>query len=418
MAVATIGIVALRVYTALMAPAVFGDSNLILSALGLGVQLFVAGFTAALLRFYTEARAPEDAVDFSRATLVWALRSASLLAVLLLLLVAALAALHVVAYSIGTIASGIAWLYATSLRNVLMCRIQAQRRQSAYAGLQVLEAALLVVVTVGALEVRPSAQSFILGQTLAMGLLIGILVATEPAARALFGRAANRGSLSARAWAYGAPFAPLSLLSWLANLGDRYTLAAMLGAASAGRYVAPFSVASRGMVLVNSALCDLFRPILFDAENRGDAAAARTTFRRWILSSIALSLVGLVTVHAGGSLIARWLLAPAYRDGAVEIMLWVSLGYAVNGVTQVIESRLLSLGHSARLLLPMLLGAIANLAFSILLIRYDGIVGAAQATCASFLFQQVATLGFLLHAQRQRRAEAQPEDPLGSAKAL
>jgi Na+-driven multidrug efflux pump len=172
------------------------------------------------------------------------------------------------------------------------------------------------------------------------------------------------------------------------------------------------------MMLINSALCDLFRPILFDAENRRDAAGATIAFRRWVLSSIALSLVGLATVYLGGSLIARSLLAPAYRDGAVEIMLWVSLGYSVNSVTQVIESRLLSLGHSARLLLPMLSGAIANLAFSIVLIRYDGIVGAAQATCASFLFQHVATLGFLLHALRQRRPNVPPEAPLGSAKAL
>lgn len=209
----------------------------------------------------------------------------------------------------------------------------------------------------------------------------------------------------ARAFTYGAPFAPMSFLSWLANLGDRYTLGALLGAAAAGRYVAPFSIASRGMLLANAALCDLFRPILFDAENRDDARGARDTFVQWLLSSLLLSAAGVGVVYFGGSLIARLLLAPEYRPGAVAIMLWVSVGYTVSGITQVIESRLLSLGHSARLLLPMLMGAAANVGFSIVLIGRQGIVGAAEATCASFVFQGAATTAVLVNALRKRRAD-------------
>jgi O-antigen/teichoic acid export membrane protein len=403
-AVAAVGIAALRVYTGLASPAVFGESNLVLSALGLGLQLFVAGFTAALLRFYSEAPTRAAGDEFARATLRWALRAVGLLSGLLLVawLIGRVAGAS--PFTLSELTLGIAWLLVMTLRNVLMSCIQAQRRQAVYARLQVIEALLLFGVTLAALAVTPSVVAFLTGQTLAILLVVLLIVLTDGDNRAVLAwGAAPTDRFDRKAMNYGAPFAPLSFLSWLANLGDRYTLAALLGSSAAGRYVAPFSIASRGMLIANAGLCDLFRPVLFDAENRRDADGARQAFTRWIWGSVALSSVGLVIVYFAGSLIARVLLAPDYRDGAVEIMLWVSMGYAVSGITQIVECRLLSLGHSGRLLLPMILGALANVLFSVVLVRRNGIIGAAQATCASFCFQNAATTVFLMHALRRRR---------------
>jgi O-antigen/teichoic acid export membrane protein len=409
-AVALLGIVGLRAYTSLVAPVVFGETNLVLSALGLGLQLFVAGFVAAQLRFYSEAETRGAGDRFTRDTLIWSLRATTVLVALTLVIVATLRITGVVAFSAAAVVSGVAWLFGMAIRNVLMSRIQAQRRQAWYANLQVVEAILLFGVTLAALHLVPSVESFLIGQVLAITLFLLIILSVEPRARAVFSlrptaepRLTAAGSFGSKAWSYGAPFAPMSFLSWLANLGDRYTLAILLGSGAAGRYIAPFSIASRGMLLANSALCDLFRPVLFDAENRRDIKSVRNAFVGWLISSAALSSAGLAVVYSGGTLIARLLLAPEYRSGAVNIMLWISLGYTVSGITQVLESRVLSLGHSARLLLPMVLGAAANVAFSIVLIRANGIVGAAQATCASFIFQNFATVGLLLHALWQGR---------------
>jgi O-antigen/teichoic acid export membrane protein len=410
LAVAVVGIVALRVYTNLVSPSVFGATNLVLSALGLGMQLFVAGFTAAQLRFYSEAAARGAGDNFTRETMAWALRSTAVLVALALVTVAALRLAGGFALSAAAAAAGAAWLFAMATRNVLMSRIQAQQRQGRYAALQVVEAVVSFAVTCAALAVLPSIAAFLMGQALAIALFLGFLLLTLPDARTAFGPLPATGRhFGAKAWAYGAPFAPLSFLSWLANLGDRYTLAILLGSDAAGRYVAPFSIASRGMLLSNSALCDLFRPILFDAENRRDSRRARSAFRGWLLCSAGLSSAGIAVVYCGGFFMARWLLAPGYRAGAVAIMLWVAAGYAVSGVTQVVESRLLSLGHSGRLLLPMILGALANVAFSVILIRANGIIGAAQATFASFVFQNLATAGFLVHALRQQGG-ARPQE--------
>jgi O-antigen/teichoic acid export membrane protein len=409
-AVALLGIVALRVYTGLVIPAVFGASNLVLSALGLGLQLFVAGFTAALLRFHGESAAAGRADAFTHDTLRLALRSIAVFAVLLLIVLCALDALGIMRFAPAAMLAAIAWLFAMTVRNVVMSRIQAERRQITYAALQLLEAVLLLCLTYAALRVSATLAGFMVGQLLAVIVMVLLLSAVQPATRAAFRSVdATGGGFGAKAWAYGAPFAPMACLSWLANLGDRYTLGILLGAGAAGRYVAPFSIASRGMLLANSALTDLFRPVLFDAENRRDAHAARKTFLTWLLAALLVSCAGVLILYFLGSWIAGLLLAPEYRSGATGIMLWVSLGYTVAGLMQVVENRLLSLGHSGRLLLPMTMGAVANVAFSVVLIRSNGLVGAAQATCASFVCQGVATVGFLVHALA-RRPSASVED--------
>jgi len=415
-AVALLGIISLRVYTSLVTPTVFGETNLILSALGLGLQLFVAGFTAAQLRFHTESEALGQADAFTRDTLRLALRSVTLLVVLLLIVLSALGALGIRHYSPVAVVAGIVWLFAMTVRNVFIGRLQALRQQRFSAGLQCLEAVLLLAATYVALRVTASLTAFMLGQALAMGAVVVLLLVTQPAARAAFRHLqGSTGGFGAKAWAYGAPFAPMSVLTWFANLGDRYMLGALLGAGAAGRYIAPFSIASRGMVLGNSALTDVFRPVLFDAENRRDARAARKAFRLWLLASLLVSFAGVLVVYFLGTWIAGWLLAPEYRLGAVSIMLWVSVGYTVAGLTQIVECRLMSFGHTGRLLLPMALGALANLVFSVLLIRSNGIIGAAQATCASFVFQSLATVAFLVHAEVRRPTASAEESTIEAA---
>jgi O-antigen/teichoic acid export membrane protein len=101
-------------------------------------------------------------------------------------------------------------------------------------------------------------------------------------------------------------------------------------------------------------------------------------------------------------LVGRWIvdlvLAEAYRPGAVEIMLWIALGYSINGLTTAFENRIFSLGQSARVLWPLAAGAAGNVVLSYMLVTWHGIVGAAQANCFSFVLQ------FFLTAIALRRA--------------
>lgn len=403
-AVAVVGVVALRIYTDLAPPSVFGEANLLLSALALGMQVVIAPFTASQLRFHTQAQARGDAVLFTRESLLWSLRAALVLAI------ACSAGFYIWRRQHGQSAEVLAggasviWLIAMTARNVLMSRLQAERRQAAYTAIQVLEAILLAVLTALALKRSATIGSYMIGQTFAIVVLLILLARLAPWPRAPKGERsrANAGFLS-KVSSYGVPFVPMSLLTWVANLADRYAVAFLLGSSAVGQYVAPFAIASRGMALVNVGLNDFFRPMLFDAENRGDAPKAQRVFRSWIATSVSLSASALVFLYFAGGFVSSILLAKEYRVSAVGVMLWVALGYGVFGVNQIFETRLLSLSRSVRLLPSMALGAVSNILFSLVLVSRNGIIGAAQATCASFTLQAGGAAIVLCLALRQAR---------------
>ncbi len=196
----------------------------------------------------------------------------------------------------------------------------------------------------------------------------------------------------------------MALLQWLANMGDRYVLASLLGAAAAGQYLAPFAIASRGFVMANGVMTDLFRPKLFDAETHGEHTRANHIFLAWLGAYLAISSVGLAAVAVLGNWIVWLLLAAPYREGAVAIMLWVGVGYSINGLTTAFENRLFSLGHSAQILPPLGFGAVGNVLFALLLIPSYGVIGAAQANCLSFTVQFVVTAFVLWRALRTKSA--------------
>jgi O-antigen/teichoic acid export membrane protein len=402
-ATALVGMGSLRLYTELAPRSVFGESNLLLTMLTLGVQLFVAPFTNTQLRYHTEAQERGSADAFTQTALSWSLRAATWLGLAAFVACLLTSMLH--GPMLGPIVGAIvvAWVLATTTRNVLMGRIQAERRRAAYAGLQVMEAVLLAALTATALSISADITFFMAGQLAATVLLVALLARVSPWPSAA-SCTVTAEQFRTRAAHYGLPFAPLAIGSWLSNLADRYVLGLVLGAGAAGQYVAPLSIASRVLILTNSALNDLFRPVLFDAENRGQHARANRVFLSWLAVNIAVGCTAVLTVALLGQWVVHLLLSEEYRTGAVAVMRWIATGYGVYGLTQVLENRILSVGRSGRLLVPMAAGAIANVILSLLLVPRYGIVGAARASCLSFVTQSVVTLLFLIDALRRRRA--------------
>ena len=206
-----------------------------------------------------------------------------------------------------------------------------------------------------------------------------------------------------RLWAYGAPFVPMALLTWVANLSDRYVLGASVSASAVGHYLAAFAIASNGFTLTNAAMGDLFRPRLFDAQNANDHARAHRIFLIWMGSYIAISLFGILVIVGAGQWIVDIVLAKQYRAGAVPIMTWIAFGFAISGCTLTLQNRIFSLGHSARVIWPLVVGAAGNLLFSLVLVRRSGAIGAAEANCAAFALQFLMTALSLRRVLKERR---------------
>jgi O-antigen/teichoic acid export membrane protein len=389
--IALVGVLALRIYTELAPAEVFGAANLALTAMGLAFQLFIHPIVATQLRYQTEATQAGHGDRFAAEAFRWGLAVSIGVAVLAVI---GFAAYSIVANArIGSpmLVAAAGWIVIVTCRHMLMARLHAEQQMMSYMTLRVGEAALIVLVTACALKIAPWPESFVWGQALASGTVVAGIFVLSPWSIFRLMRAGTMPGFLKKIWRYGVPFVPMALLLWLANLADRYVLGGLIGAAAVGQYLAAFTIASSGFGLTNGALTDLFRPMLFDAENAQDQGRARRVFLSWLATYVAISFCGLAVILLVGHWIVDLVLAEAYRSGAVEIMLWIALGYAINGLTMALENRIFSLGHSARVLWPLAAGAVGNIVLSCILVTWHGTVGAAQASCLSFGLQFVLT---------------------------
>jgi len=411
-AVALIGIVSIRLITELAPPSVFGNANLILTVLTLATALFIAPITNTQLRYYTKPSESGRPDGFAGETLFFVLIATVLVSAIAVSGYGIWCLIRGAKFEYVLLTWGISLFCVTNARNVVVNRLHAMRRFTLYSWVLVAEALLIAMATATALSVAATTSAYIAGQ--AIGGIILFCLAIWIAPLPLFRSKASlleRSDFAKRIWTYGAPFAPLGILTWFANLSDRYVVAYLLGAAFVGQYVAAFAIGSRGMGLTNSALNSFFRPQLFDAENHGNNAAAQKIFWRWIVSGILVNALTLVFLAAVSHFIIDHLLAPAYRIRATPIVLWTAGAYAIYGLTQVCETRLMSIDHSIQLILPVIVGAVGDLGLSFLLVSTNGVVGAAQAACGSFALQFLATGFVLAYAGRARRLKHRRTSP-------
>ena len=392
---------------------VFGEANLIVTALLLGQQIVIAPLYNTILRYQTESSDPGVANEFSRQALAWSLVGAAALTVAVAVGLSIWSVLSGRSVGIIIVAAGL-WLLAGSVKTTIMYRFHAERRQPTFMALAVAEAFLLAAGTAVALKLSPTSEMYLAGYAGGgIGLaIISILVAPWPVLTGL--QWPSRSSLFfKRVLSYGVAFTPLAALGWLSNLADRYTLGLFLGPAAVGQYLASFAVANRGMALASGGMADLFRPMLFEAANRGDRGKAGRVFLTWLVATSLASLAALIAIYFLGAWIAWVVLSESYRSGSTEIMLWITFGYGIYGLTQIVECRLLSLHASARLILPLAFGGIANLVFSFALVPWVGIIGAAQASCASFAVQGIVTTLALINRLKKREPDRSEATPAG-----
>ena len=404
-------VVALRIFTHLMTTHAYGAANLVLGILTLGNQLLVQPVTATQVRYQTGANRAGEGDNFTAQALRWALLSASLVAAAWLLGVAFWPFETNASIGIGMISAAVLWPIINSCRAVFITRLHAEQRIPIYVWLRVGESAFIAIITGLALLVSPGPATLIWGQVGSVAVTIFATSFVAPwSTLGVFSRLLERDLGNPRFLEslrrYGGPFPLMSAFQWLANMGDRYVLAALLGAGATGQYLAAFTIASSGFLLANGAMSDLFRPKLFDAETAGNHARASHVFTAWLTLYAAISLCGLAAIALLGHWIVWLLLAESYRANAVEIMLWIAFGYGLNGLSQAFENRLFSPGRSAKLLWSTALGAGSNLVFAFIFIPWHGVVGAAQASCCSFAVQLLVTAVVLRRALAEHAAKS------------
>ena len=395
--VAVINLIGLRIFTEIAAPNILGGATLLLGALTLLRNIFVAPIGNTQIRFHPEyvnsghAKWFDDKIKglyikllgisilmFIIFFFIWVYFSDYAFNLLLLLIL-------ILYYSLDVI------------KSFKINRLSAERRQRFAALWQIADTLLVNTFFIVALILVNNIESYLAGQTI--GLFIGLFIfgfisypkidnkqKVNPDYSVIKNKVVN----------YGLPFIPIAIVSWISNLGDRYIIGNYMNLNDVGIYTAVYSIASRPFIMTGGIVSGFFRPLLFQKESQNEFITARKTFKVWIITTLTFFCFVVLFYIVFGEFLINIFLANEYADNTYYIYIIIGIAYATLGLNQILENRILSFGKSNKIILPATLAAIFNIAVNFLLIPTLGILGAAYATFIAFLVQFMITLLILI----------------------
>lgn len=391
--VAIISLVGLRILTEIAPPNLLGGATLLLGAITLLRNIFIAPIGNTQIRFHSEylntghAKWFDDNIRrlyiklliisiliFIIIFFVWTYSSEYPFNLLLLLILILYYALDVI-------------------KSFKINRLSAERRQKYAAIWQTIDTVLVNAFFIVALLIVNNVESYLAGQSL--GLLMGLLIfgfISYPKIENKKKENPDYSEIKSKIIHYGLPFVPLAIVAWISNLSDRYIIGNFLNLNEVGIYTAVYSIASRPFLMMGGILSGFFRPLLFQKESQNDSVNARKTFKVWVLTTLFIFSLGVILYLLGGNLLIKLLLAKAYANNTYLIFIIIGIAYAIFSFNQIIENRILSFGNSNKIIYPNAIAAIIKLIVNFLLIPYYGINGAAFATLTSFIIQLLLLL--------------------------
>jgi O-antigen/teichoic acid export membrane protein len=190
------------------------------------------------------------------------------------------------------------------------------------------------------------------------------------------------------ALAYGLPLVPHTLGAVVMALADRYLVAQTIDLASAGVYSVGYQLGF-AIALLQDGFNKAWAPWLFARlKTADDAMKARLVRLTYLYDVTILAIAALVALAAPPVLSV---LVPERYQGAREVVLWIALAWAFNGMYKMVANYIFW-AERTRLLAWVTFSAAAlyvPLAWS--MIRWNGAIGAAQASTVIFAAMWLAT---------------------------
>lgn len=185
-----------------------------------------------------------------------------------------------------------------------------------------------------------------------------------------------------RIFRYSLPWIGIAGCIWVLSMGDRYLVNYFLGAATTGVYVAAYQVGSALFQFVGGSFGPLVQPLIFQHTNAsletcGERISAFTGLFFWVSFPV---LVFFAIIHKW---LMRWLVSPAYWDGAIVVLL-VGLGVYLWILGNVAMNALLVAKRTLIILNIYIVSSVSNILFNLLLIPAIGLAGAGLSTFLSY----------------------------------
>jgi O-antigen/teichoic acid export membrane protein len=341
-------IVGVRLLTALLPPASYGELSLAVSVAMVAHYLFVSPLTATCQRFYPPAVEHGRVEAFLRVTLQLLVQAAALLAAATLV-VAILLWLAGRAMQIELLVAAMFFSCLAGLNGVIDAIQNAARRRPLVAlhqaaaqwcrflvagGLILLWQATSTTAMWGyafACALVLLSQGFFLRRTLA-GSMYGPPAAAGAQAVGPFRHRtrSDHGNHGIQLRAYILPLSAAGALAWGQMAAERWALQSFDSTSNVGLYAVLYQLGYYPMVLLNELMLRLAEPFLFSRAGDGSDRLRLQASRRLGLSVLALALAATALTTTAAALAHRfifsWLVAEEYRHASWLLPLVVLAG--------------------------------------------------------------------------------------------
>ncbi len=183
---------------------------------------------------------------------------------------------------------------------------------------------------------------------------------------------------------FSLPMAGYELASYIYNSVDQYIILNGIGVSALGTYTVALTAANLTLSIIGVPLSTTLTPSFSEVYGRSDTDGVVGSFKvasRYISLLFIPATLGLAVLSpAAISILAGQRYTDAWLPTAI-----ICLGIATSGFSTIINSALIAVGRTGRVMLVMLLSALAGLALTMSLIRPFGIIGAAYARATMYV---------------------------------
>lgn len=271
------------------------------------------------------------------------------------------------------------WGGTSSATNGCLALLRSQDRLKAFASVSLVQSVIAEALSVGLVLLGPAtAARFLAGQLLAQvaALVLGLILLRPRRAALRPGRAAL-----GRALAYGLPFVPATLATFVLNAADRLIVQHQLGQVAVARYQIAYNVGAMPMLLLG-VLNSSWLPRLFAVQDPATRGAVLASSRDALYRLLCPVLLGM---SLGAPLVLRLWAPSAFRPDGLQLVTTIVIVTAVPYTAGLALSRtLLTSGRSRPVAAATVVAAFANVGFNLLLVPAWGLRGSAAATLAAY----------------------------------
>jgi len=192
-----------------------------------------------------------------------------------------------------------------------------------------------------------------------------------------------------KALSYSLPLIFHSLSGYIIATSDRFFILFIEGIESTGIYGVAYQI---GMVigLFQNSFNQAWVPFFFSSLNKKSKEINIKIVKITYIYFILLFVV-VIFFYFATPLFYKYLIGGQFQKG-IEIVVWILLGYAFNGMYKMMVNYLFYIKRTKEIAIYTTLAAILNLVLNYFLIKLNGMIGAAQATAISFLFLFIVVL--------------------------